>query len=238
MSRIGTTYQTEVRKTDTYTIRTIDDLIVALIASNKTFTLPAASLCHGDDAEKWIVNDGASVGDLTIGVPAGDELLGLNTLEPGQTAILRSTGGIRWLSAAALSDSGIADSTISTADSKGVSAGVRASVADSKVLSTSIHTSTADSKGGSAGERASHADSKAVSDSINTSHADSKGESASVRASHADSKAVSDSINNSTADSKGVSSGLHASTVGSTSDSKVASQSTILSTTTSTANSG
>jgi hypothetical protein len=147
-------------------------------------------------------------------------------------------------------------SNISVADSKAVSDSVITSslttTTNSKVTSNSLNISVADSKGISAGTRASVADSKAVSDSILTSTADSKGDSAGTRASVADSKAVSDSILASTADSKGVSAGTQASTADSkalsdsvvtsalttTTNSKIASMSTNLSVTTSTANSG
>lgn len=99
---------------------------------------------------------------------------------------------------------------ISTATSKAVST-VGAAAPDSSNLSI------ADSKGVSAGGRASTADSKAVSGSVNTSVADSKALSVSVLTSIADSKAVSvagsvpvltvvaNSQNVSTADSKAVS---------------------------------
>src|SRR5262245_30752330 len=55
---------------------------------------------------------------------------------------------------------GLASVPISTADSKAVSSGLRASIADSKALSQSLNTSVADSK--------------SVSNSINISTADSK----------------------------------------------------------------
>lgn len=60
--------------------------------------------------------------------------------------------------------SGALDSApVSTADSKGVSAGVRASAADSKAVSTSVNASVADSKALSVSANTSVADSKGVS---------------------------------------------------------------------------
>lgn len=60
--------------------------------------------------------------------------------------------------------SGALDSIpVSTADSKGVSAGARASVADSKTVSQSVNTSVADSKAVSVSGNTSIADSKATS---------------------------------------------------------------------------
>ena len=89
--------------------------------------------------------------------------------------------------------------TVSTADSKGVSAGVAASTADSKAVSEgvvrstadsslTVTVSTADSKGVSAGVAASTADSKAISEGVVRSTADS---SLTLTVSTADSKAVS-----------------------------------------------
>lgn len=89
--------------------------------------------------------------------------------------------------------------TVSTADSKAVSAGTAASTADSKAVSEgvvrstadsslTVTVSTADSKAVSAGTAASVADSKAVSEGVVRSTADS---SLTVTVSTADSKAVS-----------------------------------------------
>lgn len=86
---------------------------------------------------------------------------------------------------------------VSTADSKGVSAGTAASVADSKAVSDSLLTSTALST--------ATTESKAVSVSANASVADSKGVSSGTAASVADSKSLSVSTLTSTADSKAVS---------------------------------
>lgn len=223
MSRLGSPYQKSVAtQTDNYTILHGDDFIPFNIATPKTATLPTAGSCNGDDTEKVIVSLGTSGDTLTIAAAAGDSLTGVSTLTAGLGVHIFKSGPTSWTAEAAFSAEGLTVPTISTADSKGVSAGTRASVADSKAVSDSVLISTADSKGVSAGTggagsstadskavsagtAASVADSKAVSDSALTSTADSKGASGGTAASGALSAATSNSANISVADSKGVS---------------------------------
>lgn len=239
--------------TDNYTIDKDDDAVIATsIAGGKTATLPDAKTCRGEKARKLIANLATSGGTLTIASAVANQIVGTTSLAAGESIIVESDEMSYWVAGSSFSAEGLTAGTISTADSKGVSAGTRASVADSKALSVSDLTSTADSKGASSGTRASVADSKALSVSTLTSTADSKGASAGTGASTADSKGTSAGTGASTADSKGTSAGsgasvadskaVSSSTVDSTSlsgtDSKVASLSTNLSVTTSTANSG
>lgn len=98
--------------------------------------------------------------------------------------------------------------------------------------------STANSAGVSSGVRASTADSKAVSGSINTSVAGSGVTSNSVNISTSGSQNTSQSILVSVSDSKAVSNSVVISSLSTTTNSSVASLSSNLSVTTSTANSG
>lgn len=229
-SRQGTPYGVQTpTKTDSYTILKGDDLILFNIATAKNATLPAAATCNGPDGDKVIANLGTSADTLTLLAASGDSIVGASTLAPGTAVALHKGGPNIWTADSPFSAEGLTTSTISTADSKGVSAGTRASVADSKAVSDSVLTSTADSKGASAGSGASVADSKALSVSTLTSTADSKGASGGSTGSVADSKALSVSTLTSTADSKAVSDGLAASVA----DSKGVSNSVVVSSLTS-----
>lgn len=206
MSRIGTAYQKSVAtQTTDYTILHGDDFIPFNIAGAQTATLPSAGSCIGDDGEKVVANLGTSGAALALVAPAGDTLTGASSLTAGQAVHVFKAGPNAWSAEAPFSAEGLTTATISTADSKGVSAGTRASVADSKAVSDGTGASTADSKGVSAGTGASTADSKALSVSTLTSTADSKAVSDGLSASVADSKALSVGTLTSTADSKGVS---------------------------------
>lgn len=212
MTRLGTPYERQTpTKTDSYTILPGDDLILFNIATAKNATLPAAADCNGSDGDKVIASLGTSGDTLTLVPASGDSIVGASTLAPGTAVALHKGGPNIWTADSPFSAEGLTTASISTADSKGVSSGTRASVADSKAVSDSVLTSTADSKGASAGTGASTADSKAVSNSANISVADSKGASGGSTGSVADSKALSVSTLTSTADSKAVSDGLSAS---------------------------
>lgn len=216
MSRLGTPYQqSTATKTGDYTILHGDDFIPFNIAGAQQATLPTAASCIGDDVEKVVANLGTSGGTLTVAAAAGDTLTGASSLAPGTAVHIFKAGPNAWTAESPFSAEGLTSGTISTADSKGVSAGTRASVADSKAVSDSVLTSTADSKGASAGSGASVADSsassRAASGSTLISTADSKGTSAGSAAATADSKALSVSVLTSTADSKAVSDGTAAS---------------------------
>lgn len=234
MSRLGTPYQrSTATKTGDYTILQGDDFISFNIAGAQQATLPTAASCNGDDGEKVVANLGTSGGTLTLAAASGDTLTGASSLTAGQAVHVFKAGPNSWTAEAPFSAEGLTTSTISAADSKGVSAGTRASVADSKAVSDSVLTSTADSKGVSAGTGASTADSsatsRATSNSTLISTADSKGVSAGSQAGTADSKALSVSVLTSTADSKAVSDGLSASVA----DSKGVSNSVVVSSLTS-----
>lgn len=230
MSRLGTPYEVQTpTKTDNYTILRGDDLILFNIATAKNATLPAAGDCNGSDGDKVVANLGTSADTLTLVAAAGDSIVGASTLAPGTAVTLRKGGPNIWTADSPFSAEGLTTATISTADSKGVSAGTRASVADSKAVSDSALASTADSKGASAGTGASTADSKAASAGSGASVADSKGASGGSTGSVADSKALSVSTLTSTADSKAVSDGLAASVA----DSKGVSNSVVISSLTS-----
>jgi epidermal growth factor receptor substrate 15 len=196
-NRLGTPYQNDVHITDDYTAAITDDALIATsIAGGKTLTMPDPRTCTGDNARKKIVNLATSGGTLTLATASGT-IMGAASLAVGEATTIESDGVATWTAQSKFSAEGLEINSISTADSKGVSGGTRASVADSKAVSGSLNTSTADSK--------------AVSNSINTSTADSKSTSNTPNISVADSKAVSNSINTSTADSKGVSAGSKAS---------------------------
>lgn len=234
MSRLGTDYQqSAATQTGSYTVLHGDDFIPFNIAGGQTATLPLAATCRGNDTEKVIANLGTSGGTLTLAAGAGDSLVGASSLAPGTAICIKKAGPNTWQADSPFSAEGLTNTTISTADSKGVSAGTRASVADSKAVSDSVLTSTADSKGVSAGTGASTADSsatsRATSNSVVGSTADSKGTSAGSAAATADSKALSVSVLTSTADSKGASAG----TAASVADSKGVSDSVVISSLTS-----
>lgn len=209
MGRLGTAYQrSTISQTTDYTILVSDDFIPFNIVGAQTATLPSAAACIGDNIEKVVANLGTSGGTLTLAAAAGDTLTGASSLTAGQAVHIFKAGPNAWTAEAPISAEGLTTGTISTADSKGVSAGTRASVADSKAVSVSTLTSTAqstatsggtggstaDSKGVSAGSQASVADSKATSVSVLTSTAQSTASSGVTAASVADSKAVSDSV--------------------------------------------
>lgn len=234
MSRLGTPYQKSVAtQTGDYQILHGDDFIPFNIAGAQTATLPTAGSCIGDDGDKVIANLGTSGGTLAVAAPSGDTLTGASSLAPGTAVHAFKAGPNAWTAESPFSAEGLTTATISTADSKGVSAGTRASVADSKAVSDSVLTSTADSKGTSGGTAASVADSsassKATSNSTLISTADSKGVSGGSGAATADSKALSVSVLTSTADSKATSDGLAASVA----DSKGVSNSVVVSSLTS-----
>lgn len=205
MSRLGTPYQKSVAtQTGDYTILAGDDFIPFNIAGAQAATLPTAASCIGDSVEKVIANLGTSGGTLTLTAASGDTLTGASSLTAGQGVHLFKAGPNAWTAEAPFSAEGLTVGTITTADSKGVSAGVRASAASSSA-------SLADSKGVSGGTAASVAssmgviaDSKGVSAGAQAVVADSKGVSGGVAASVASSAAV-------IADSKGVSGGVAAS---------------------------
>lgn len=241
-TRLGTPYQrTAATQTDSYTILHDDDLIPFNIATAKNATLPAAADCNGSDGHKVIANLGSSADTLTLVAAAGDTIMGASTLAPGTAVNLNKGGPNAWTADSPFSAEGLTVPAIETADSKGVSSGVRASsaaslgaIADSKGVSAGVAGSVAssmgvvaDSKGVSAGLAASVASSLGVI-------ADSKGVSGGVAASVASSMGV-------VADSKGVSSGVRASSAAvnaATADSKAESGVVLLSALTSRVSSG
>src|SRR5437868_4389922 len=143
-SRLGTPYQQSVAtQTGDYAILHGDDFIPFNIAGAQTATLPTAASCNGPDAEKVVANLGMSGGTLTLAAAAGDTLTGASSLTAGQAVHVFKGGPNSWTAEAPFSAEGLTSGNISTADSKGVSAGTRASVADSKAVSDSLLTSTA-----------------------------------------------------------------------------------------------
>lgn len=139
MSRLGSDYQKEVAPTNTYQILKGDDVIIPIIATGKTFTLPQISSLGVDDREKIIGNDSTSAGNATYAAFSGDTLVGLTVMLPGQLANIRAIDGLRWAVVSAVVDSGTGTTATSVADSKGESASTRA-VSNSTVISTNLST--------------------------------------------------------------------------------------------------
>lgn len=178
-SRLGTPYQNQVNATGNVTVGVTDDAIIATSGFPATITLPDPATCKGDDARKFIGNLSTSGGTATLATAAGT-IVGASSLLVGEALFVNSNGLNTWGAENKFSAEGLTSATISTADSKGVSSGTRASVADSKAVSDSVLASTADSKGVSAGTAGSTADSKGVSSGSVASVADSKALSGSV----------------------------------------------------------
>lgn len=147
-SRLGSDYQHEVVPTNTYTIKKGDDVIIPLISSNKTMTLPPIPSLGPDDKEKIIGNDASSTGDAAYAAASGDSIRGVSTMLPGQNARIVANGRT-WTVFGGVVDSGTGTTNTSTADSKAVSSGAQASlnksVADSQNTSQSLLLSVATS---------------------------------------------------------------------------------------------
>jgi hypothetical protein len=229
-TRLGTPYQNTVTPTINYSVQVSDDVVLCTNTAPQTVTMPLAAKCVGDDSSKVIANLSASTQNVTIAPSAGDAISGSLTLTPGQSLVLRSAGAKQWVGETPFSAEGLFTAATSTADSKGVSAGVLASTASSATVSaaTSLSTnvSAALSAATSVSVNTSIADSKAVSDSITTSTADSKGVSSGLVGSSANSAALSVSVNTSSAQSVGLSVSLNTSIA----DSKAVSDSVLTST--------
>jgi len=177
-TRIGTDYAHRAEPIDTYQALKGDDIIMPLIATGKTITLPAISSLGPDDKEKIIGNQSGSAGNATYAAASGDAIEGLAVFLPGQNARITALGR-KWESFGGVVDSGTGTTATSVADSKAVSA---ASMATSQNLSQSANESTGRSVAGSAtlsgvSATASVATSQNTSQSANLSLTTSKADS-------------------------------------------------------------
>lgn len=158
-TRLGTDYQHEVAPTNTYTILKGDDVIMPIIATGKTLTLPLISALGPDDKEKVIGNDASSAGNATYAAASGNTIRGLAVMLPGQAGRVVAVGTV-WTVFGAVVDSGTGTTATSVADSKGESASTRA-LSNSTVASTNL--STAGSQNTSQSTLLSFATSTAIS---------------------------------------------------------------------------
>lgn len=119
-TRLGTDYAHYVAPTDTYQALKGDDVIMPIISSGKTITLPPIASLGPDDKEKIIGNDSTSTGNATYAAASGDSIKGLAVMLPGQSgkAVVQ---GRHWVVFGAVVDSGTGTTATSAADSKAVS---------------------------------------------------------------------------------------------------------------------
>lgn len=137
-TRLGTDYAHYVAPTNTYQALKGDDIIMPVISTGKTITMPAISSLGPDDKEKIIGNDSTSAGNATYAAASGDSIKGLAVMLPGQSgkAVVQ---GRSWVVFGAVVDSGTGTTATSVADSKAESA---VSTANSKAASNSVVGST------------------------------------------------------------------------------------------------
>jgi len=81
-----------------YTVKFADDVVTGTITTGRTWTLPAAGTCTPMSGQnvKQLVSGAASVGNVTIAVPAGSFLIGVGAVEPGQAVLVESDGTATW----------------------------------------------------------------------------------------------------------------------------------------------
>lgn len=81
-----------------YTVKFADDVVTFTITTGRTATLPAAGTCtpmSGQNAKR-IVSSSSSVGNVTLAVPSGNNLIGVGFVEPGQAVTVQSNGTATW----------------------------------------------------------------------------------------------------------------------------------------------